>query len=159
MNRTLFAAALLAASTFAPPAPGQPIQREGWVVVETEHDFATLNERLDAAVKSAGMGLVNQASASAGARAQGIDIPGNRVVGVFRNDFARRMLSASLAAGIEAPIRFYVTEDADGTATLSYRTPSAVFRPYADEGGPALADLASELDVVFRAIADDAAGR
>lgn len=38
------------------------------------------------------MGLVRQASASNGARAEGFEIKGNRVVGVDRNDFARRML-------------------------------------------------------------------
>jgi uncharacterized protein (DUF302 family) len=45
------------------------------------------------------------------------------------------VLGASVAAGIEAPIRIYVTENQDGTATLSYKKPSAVFAPYADEGG------------------------
>ncbi|PMX56079.1 hypothetical protein C1Y13_30015, partial [Pseudomonas sp. FW305-33] len=79
-------------------------------------------------------GLVTSASASQGAKAAGVDIPGNKVFGIFRNDFARRMLAASVAAGIEAPIRFYVTENPDGTATLSYKTPGAVFAPYADEG-------------------------
>jgi uncharacterized protein (DUF302 family) len=75
------------------------------------------------------------------------------VVGVFRNDHARRLLAASLAAGIEAPIRFYVTENADGTATLSYRTPTAVFSPHLDEGGDALGALAAGLDGIFAAIA------
>ncbi|MEM7530479.1 MAG: DUF302 domain-containing protein, partial [Pseudomonadota bacterium] len=41
----------------------------------------------------------------------------------------------------------------DGTATLSYKTPSHVFAAYADEGGADLAALAAELDVVFAAIA------
>jgi uncharacterized protein (DUF302 family) len=141
-------------ATAGPIAP-----REGWAVIATPHAYAALNARVDAAISRAGMGLVNAASASQGAAAQGITIPGNRVVGVFRNDFARRMLAASLAAGIEAPIRLYVTENADGTATLSYRLPSAVFAPYASEGGTALATLAAELDGIMRAIAADAAGR
>jgi uncharacterized protein (DUF302 family) len=79
------------------------------------------------------------------------------VIGVYRNDYARRMLEASLAAGIEAPIRFYLTENSDGSSTLSYRAPSAVFEPYFDEGGDALKALAGELDIVFAAIADRAA--
>ena len=61
---------------------------------------------------------------------RGIDIPGNAVVEVFRNDFAVRMLSASVPAGIEAPLRYYLTENADGSTTLTYRAPSAVFAPY-----------------------------
>jgi len=57
---------------------------------------------------------------------------------------------------IEAPIRLYVTEDDDGTATLSYKTPTHVFGPYIAEGGPKLEALAEELDQVFAAIADRA---
>ncbi len=60
---------------------------------------------------------------------------------------------------IEAPIRFYVTENADGTATLSYKTPSAVFAPYIDEGGAELAAIAGELDAIFAAIAKGATGQ
>ena len=100
--------------------------------------------------------LVTQASASAGAKGRGLTIPGNRVMGVYRNDYAIRMLEASVAAGIEAPIRFYVTENSDGTATLSWKTPSFVFAPYMTDGGEALSELAAELDGVFRTIADKA---
>ncbi len=132
--------------------------RDGWEVVRTPYDFATLVDRVGAAVDAVPIAIVTQASASDGARGQGIEIAGNRVIGLFRNDYARRMLAASVAAGIEAPIRLYVTENADGTATLSYKTPTAVFAPYADEGGAALADLAAELDTVFATVVADAAG-
>ena len=104
------------------------------------------------------MGLVTRASASAGAKNAGITIPGNMVIGVYRNDFARRMLAANIAAGIEAPIRFYVTEEPDGTATLSYKTPTTVFSPYFAEGGDALEVLAGELDTIFAQIAEEAVG-
>ncbi|MGJ3263083.1 MAG: DUF302 domain-containing protein [Salinarimonas sp.] len=129
---------------------------DGWVVVETPHGFEALSERLDAAVRANEMGLVTRASASDGARMQGIEIPGNRVVGVFRNDFARRMLAASLPAGIEAPIRFYLTQAPDGTATLSYVPPSLVFAPYLEAAAPDLREVARELDAIFRDIAEDA---
>jgi uncharacterized protein (DUF302 family) len=101
---------------------------------------------------------VTKASATVGAK-QMLDkeIPGNTVIGVYRPDFAVRMLEASIPAGIEAPIRFYVTENADGTADLSYKTPSFVFAPYED-GGEALKSLAAELDAIFAKIAADAAG-
>ena len=68
--------------------------------------------------------MVTRASASAGAKGRGITIPGNLVIGVYRNDFAVRMLKASVPAGIEAPLRFYLTENADKTATLTYRLPT-----------------------------------
>ncbi len=135
---------------------GTVTPRDGWVVTDTSHSFAALVQRLETAVKAEKMGLVNFASASEGAKALGVTIPGNRVVGVFRNDFAQRMLKASVAAGIEAPIRFYLTENPDGMATLSYRKPSAVFQPYFDEGGEALRTLAAELDAIFARIAQGA---
>ncbi len=125
-------------------------------VIPTRYDFATLVKRLDAAVKANGMFVVTRASASAGAARRGVKIPGNMVVGVYRNDFAVRMLEASVPAGIEAPIRFYLTEEKDGTASLRYRTPSALFGAY--DGGEALKALARELDAIFAKIAADAAG-
>ncbi len=142
----------------AMPASGAGLSaRDGWKVVNTPHGFGALVKRLDAAVKSQRMGIVARASASMGARHAGITIPGNMVIGVFRNDFARRMLKASIAAGIEAPIRFYVTENSDRTATLSYKTPSAVFADYQSEGDEALKSLARELDAIFTRIAAAAA--
>ena len=54
---------------------------------------------------------------------------------------------------IEAPLRFYLTENTDGTATLSYKLPSAVFAPYTGEAGPDLASAAAELDALFAEIA------
>jgi uncharacterized protein (DUF302 family) len=150
--------ALLAAFVFLVlPAKAEIAPRPGWVVIATGHGFAKLVERVKQAVAEEQMGLVTQASASDGAAMQGIAIPGNRVLGVYRNDYARRMLAASLAAGIEAPIRFYVTEDSDGSATLSWKTPGHVFAPYMDEGGAALKELAGELDAVFARIGERAA--
>lgn len=155
----LAAGAILAALCLAPAAAQSIAPREGWVVIDTEMTFPDLVEHTRKAVTDAGMGLVTQASASDGAAMQNITIPGNRVIGVYRNDYARRMLAASVAAGIEAPIRFYLTEDSDGTATLSYKTPSFVFAPYMDEGGEALSGLATELDQVFAEIAKAATER
>ncbi|MDD7909908.1 DUF302 domain-containing protein [Pseudovibrio exalbescens] len=131
---------------------------EGWRVIGTEKSYPDLVAALRAAVKKEEMGLVTQASATVGAKSQGITIPGNTVIGVYRNDFARRMLEASIPAGIEAPIRFYVTENTDKTATLSWKTPSFVFEPYFDDGGDALIGLAEELDAIFQRIADRATG-
>jgi uncharacterized protein (DUF302 family) len=148
------ALSLAAFAVAAEPAPLVP--REGWVIASTRQSFDVLSARLDGAIAAKGMNLVNSASASAGAKAQGITIPGNRVVGVFRNDFARRMLAASLPAGIEAPVRFYLVENADATATLSWRKPSVVFAPYYAQVGSDLRTLADELDSIFAVIAAEA---
>lgn len=101
------------------------------------------------------MFVVTSASASAGAKSRGLTIPGNMVIGVYRNDFAVRMLEASVPAGIEAPLRFYLTENADGTATLTYRRLSAVFAPY---GSASLDKMAAELDEIWSKIVADAIG-
>ena len=133
--------------------------RTGWEVRPTSHSYGDLVNRIRDAVKAKGMLVVTQASASAGAKGQGIVIPGNRIIGVYRNDYARRMLAASIAAGIEAPVRYYVTENTDGTGTLSWKTPSLVFAPYMEEAGAALEELATELDTLFAGMAEDAIGQ
>ena len=142
----------------AAPARADMMETAGWKVMKTQQGYAGLVARLEQAIAGNKMGLVTRASATVGAKQMlNKEIPGNTVIGVYRPDFAVRMLEASTAAGIEAPIRFYVTENADGTADLSYKTPSFVFAPYAD-GGEALKTLAAELDVIFAKIAADAAG-
>ena len=122
----------------------------GFRVIDTAHSFGALVKKLNGAIKANGMAAVTRASATKGAASLGVTIPGNMVIGVYHPKFAVRMLEASIPAGIEAPLRFYVTENADGTATLSYRAPSATFAPY---GSAALDVMAGELDVIFAAIA------
>lgn len=125
----------------------------GTTTIKTVHGFDALVSRLERSIADRKMGLVSQASASKGAAARGVKIPGNAVLMVFRNDYAVRMLEASVPAGIEAPLRIYVTENADGTASVAWRAPSAVFEPY---GSAALDAMARELDPVFERIVRDA---
>ncbi len=152
MRRTAFAfAAVLVLAAHAAIA-GSVAPRPGWAVIDTDMTHPALVERLRDAVKAEGMIVVTQAGPTVAAKRRGIEIPGNLVVGVFRNDFAVRALRASVPAMIEAPIRFYVTEDEDGTATLSWKTPSHVFAPYQADAGPDLKAVADELDAIFAAI-------
>ena len=155
-----FLAAVLIADLLSGQAhAGSIAPRQGWAVHDTAQGYSELLDSLKAAIKAEGMYLVTQAGPTAAAARRGITIPGNRVLGVYRNDYAVRALAASTAAMIEAPIRFYVTENEDGTATLSYRTPSAVFAPYLDEGGAELSAIAAELDAIFASIAARAVAR
>lgn len=131
--------------------------RDGWVVIQTSKSYKQLLGDTLQAVKANKMGVVTQAGPTGAAKSRGITIPGNRVIGVFNNKFAVRILGLSTAAMIEAPIRIYVTEDSDG-ATLSYKTPSLVFAPYMGEAGPDLGAAAAELDAIFKNIAGAAAG-
>ena len=143
--------ALLCLFVAAPAMPQAVAGENAMRVMPTKYGFAALVKRLDAAIARHKMFAVTRASASKGAAGRGLKIRGNMVVGVYRNDFALRMLEASVPAGIEAPIRFYITENADGTANLAYRKPSVVFAPY--RGGAKLKALAGELDTIFAGIA------
>ncbi|MEM8794421.1 MAG: DUF302 domain-containing protein [Pseudomonadota bacterium] len=129
-------------------------EKPGFVASRTPHAYDVLYDRLKVAIKANGMGHITTASATLGAKGAGIIIPGNRIVGVYNNIWARRMLKASIQAGIEAPIRFYLTENADGSSTLSYKTPTHVFSPYFEEADADLRVMAAELDAVFQAIFD-----
>lgn len=129
--------------------------RDGWVVKPTDKTFDQLVTDVKAAVKANKMGVVTQAGPTGAAKKRGIDIPGNRVIGVFNNSFAVKILGLSEAAMIEAPIRLYVTENEDSSATLSYKTPRTVFAPYISEA-PGLGAEADKLDNIFRSIAEAA---
>ncbi|WP_323776010.1 DUF302 domain-containing protein [Leisingera sp.] len=151
--KRLTAALILAASA---AAAGNIAPRDGWAVHETSKPYGQLLEDVKAAAKAGGMGVVTQAGPTKAAAARGITIPGNRVIGIFNNDFAVKILALSTAAMIEAPVRMYVTEEEDGRATLSYKLPSHVFAPYAEEGGAELQALADQLDHRFARIAERA---
>lgn len=152
----LFATALFLLTAVFSANASQIGAIEGWRVYATEHSYADMVERLNAAVEANKMGLVTRASATVGAKRLGHEIPGNMVVGVYRPDFAMRMLKASIPAGIEAPIRFYITEEPDGTSLLSYKTPTKVFSPYFDDADEDLKKVAEELDEIFEKIAEEA---
>jgi uncharacterized protein (DUF302 family) len=139
--------------SLAAMAQGSPLP--GTVSMKAPHAFDASVARLEKAIEANKMGLVAQASASKGAAARGVKIPGNAVLMVFRNDYAVRMLAASVPAGIEAPLRIYVTENGDGSSTVTYRKPSAVFSPY---GSAELDRMARELDPVLEKIVKDAGG-
>ena len=157
MQRSRLLAFVLGLSLAASAGLARAAEMPGWKIVKTPHGYLELIKRVDEAVKTNKMGLVTRASATVGAKkVLNKTIPGNMVIGVYRPDFAVRMLEASVPAGIEAPIRLYITENDDGTATLSYKTPSAVFAPYKD-GGDKLREMAAELDVIFARIANQAA--
>jgi len=115
--------------------------------------FAKVADALEKAVEDAKMALVCHANAQRGAAARGVKIAGNQVFMVFRNDFAVRILKAIPEAGFEAPIRIYLYENPDGTVTLTYVKPSAVFKAYPH---PEVTNVAAELDRMFEKIVTQA---
>jgi uncharacterized protein (DUF302 family) len=115
--------------------------------------FAAFATALKQAITNHKLGLVCHANAQAGAASLGKTIPGNQVLMVYRPDFAIRMLAADVEAGFEAPIRLYIYENPDGSATLSYVKPSTVFKPY---NNAQLDQLATELEALVEAIVREA---
>ncbi len=126
-----------------------PTPYSGTQVIDVDQPFKGFLERLKKAIKANKMGIVATACADCGARAIGVAIPGNRVVMIYHPRFAVRMLKASVPAGIEAPLRLYVTQRGGDKARLTYRLPSHVFAPY---GVPALDAMAAELDGIVAKI-------
>jgi len=148
---------LLAVLLLGVAAPNAGAQTDaalpGTRTAASAHAFDALAKRLVSSIEANKMGLLAQASASGGAAARGVKIPGNLVLMVFRDDYAVRMLASSVPAGIEAPLRLYVTEDRNGKAYVTWREPGAVFAPY---GNADLNTMARELDPVFEKIVRDA---
>ncbi|MGI9462512.1 MAG: DUF302 domain-containing protein, partial [Aestuariivirgaceae bacterium] len=135
------------------PANAEIAPRPGWVITPTPHAYLALTQRVIDAAKRQKIGVITVASATIGAqRAFNKEIPGNMVMGLFHPRFAVRTLAASVEAGIEAPIRVYVTENPDGTATVSYKMPSFVFAPYYKTADADLKAVAQELDTLFNAL-------
>jgi uncharacterized protein (DUF302 family) len=126
---------------------------EGYRVLKSKHTFAELQDRIKNAAELHKMAQVTRASASDGAKASGVVIKGDAVIGIFRNDFARRVLSANIDAGIEAPIRLHLVEEPDGTSTVRYYSPTSVFGNYT---GSELKLVATELDAIISAIVQQA---
>lgn len=139
------------------PVHAEMAPREGWTVIKTAKSYDDLIDAVRSSARTNAMGVVTQAGPTGAARNRGITIPGNRVIGLFNNVYAVRILGLSTAAMIEAPIRMYVTENEDGSATLSYKQPSFVFAPYMEEADEELGIAASELDAIFATIAESAA--
>ncbi len=154
MRKILTSIAVLLALATASHA--EMTARDGWTVIPTQKTYTQLIDDLKKAVKSNKFGVVTQAGPTGAAKNRGVVIPGNRVIGVFNNKYAVRTLKVSTAAMIEAPIRYYVTENQDGSATLSYKHPSTVFAPYMTDAGAELGTIADELDIIFEKIATDA---
>lgn len=125
----------------------------GMVTVPTGEPFNPFIKALSSAIKAREFNIVGIACGTCAAKSQGVTIPGNRVFFFFKPAYAVRMLGASEAAGIEAPIRLYVTENRDGSAVVTYRLPSHVFGAYQV---PALDALGTDLDTDVEAIIADA---
>jgi uncharacterized protein (DUF302 family) len=132
-----------------PALAENPSPYSGMVTVETQKPFKAFVKAIRPALKKHKFNVVGVACANCAAKSLGKTIPGNRVIFFFAPRYAVRMLAASTAAGIEAPLRLYVTENAESTATVTYRLPSHVFGAYDVD---ALTVMGKELDAMMTTI-------
>ena len=68
---------------------------------------------------------------------------------------AERMTRHALAAGLYAPLRVILYEDAEGAAVFEYDLPSTLFGQFGD---PRVAEVGRELDAELEGVLDEAAG-
>ena len=132
-----------------PALAENPEPYSGMVTVETGKSFKAFVKQVRPAIKKHKFNIVGVACGSCAVKSLGKTVPGNRVFFFFAPRYAARMLAASTAAGIEAPLRFYVTEDPDGGARVTYRLPSRVFGAYEVEE---LTIMGKELDKMMTTI-------
>jgi uncharacterized protein (DUF302 family) len=134
-------------------APTGALVQDDKVVLTSQAPFARVAAVLEQAIADQRMVLVCHANAQRGAAARGVKIPGNQVLLIFRNDLAVRLINADPRAAYEAPMRIYLYENPDGTATLAYVKPSTLLRGYPH---PDVARVGAELDPIFEKIAAQA---
>jgi uncharacterized protein (DUF302 family) len=121
----------------------------GTVSIASSYSLPDAVHRLEKAVRANGMTLVQ--TVNSGGRGQ----TAVSVILVSSSDYWGRILKANQLAGMEMPIRIYVTDTGNHTAAVIYRAPSSIFALY---DSPDLDKIAIDLDQVFAKIVDDAIG-
>jgi len=127
-------------------------QRETVVKVHKyDAPFPEVVKALISGVEKNDMSLVCYINVQENARERGLMIGGNRILEVFRPDYAIRVWEADIEAGVDVPIRIHVCEGSDGYTYARYREPSNTFAPYDND---ALSALGAELDPIFERVVE-----
>lgn len=113
--------------------------------------FPEVVKGLISGVEQNDMLLVCYINVQENARERGLMIGGNRILEVFRPDYAIRVWEADIEAGVDVPVRIHVCEGSDGHTYARYREPSQTFVPYDND---ALSALGAELDPIFERIVE-----
>lgn len=121
----------------------------GTVSLASSYPLADAVRRLEKSVRANGMTLVQ--TVNSGGRGQ----TAVSVVLVSSSDYWGRILKVNQLAGMEMPIRLYVTDTGNKTSAVIYRAPSSIFALY---DSPELDRIAIDLDQLFAKIVDDAIG-
>lgn len=113
--------------------------------------FGRVVEALASGVEESGMLLVADIDVQKNAAKRGLEIGGNRILEIFRPDYAIKVWEMEIEAGVDIPIRVHVHEDDEGRVTARYCPPSEVLSRH---GNDELTDFGAELDPVFEGIID-----
>lgn len=106
-------------------------------------------EALISGIRESGLLLAADIDVQKNARKTGMEIGGNRILLVFRPDYAVRVWEAEIDAGVDIPVHIHIHETLEGRVQARYRPPSEIFAPY---GNQALSEIGVELDPVFAGI-------
>ncbi len=107
--------------------------------------------RLVAAVTDNGLQVLDGACGKCSITTIDVAADDTEIITVYAPDLTLRMMQAGAAAGSDAPLRFYLTRQPDGTSRLTYHLPSQALAVF---NAPDLKPVAEDLDRTFARIVE-----
>ncbi len=112
---------------------------------------AQIVKALQAAIADAGLKLLYEIDVRAALANAGHRVLGARLMFYFHPDLVQRVLRTDWTAMVEAPLKFLVIEQPDGTTTVRWADPAVSFSRY---GHLALAEFGHELSSIADRVVD-----